>query len=269
MACCTKTQTTTWNKGLKRDGFILQQLVAKDFKLKYRRSVLGIVWSVLNPLLMMCVMAAVFSFFLRYDSIPNYPLYLILGNITWQLMADATNMGMTSILDASSLLKKVKINRKLFPIQKVLFATVNFFFSLIAVAIVMIYFHIKPTKYILLLPLLLLYLTVFCIGVSLILSSLAVFFRDVIHLWGVVLTAWMYMTPIFYPVSLLAGNTFMMTVMKCNPMYHYITYIRDIFLYNRLPGLHANLVCAGMALIALVIGIIVFRKTEHKFILYI
>jgi ABC-2 type transport system permease protein len=119
-----------WYPENKRDGFILKQLVTKDFKLKYRRSALGVAWSVLNPLLMMIIMAAVFSRLMGRadDSIPNFPLYLILGNTAFQLMNDATSQGMGSIIGASSLLKKVKINRVVFPVEKALFAGVNYLF---------------------------------------------------------------------------------------------------------------------------------------------
>ena len=123
-----------------KNRFILKQLVTKDFKLKYRRSVLGVVWSVLNPLLMMVVMSIVFSF-LFSNGIENFPLYLILGNITFSFMSDSTSAALTSFLDAAPLLKKVKISRFVFPVQKVLVALVNFAFSLVAVALVMLWFR--------------------------------------------------------------------------------------------------------------------------------
>lgn len=259
----------TWYDHGKRELAILKELVGKDFKLKYRRSVLGVVWSVLNPLLMMVVMAAVFSYMMRFnsDGIPSFPLYIILGNVTFSLMSDSTSQGMGSIIGASSLLKKVKITRWVFPVEKVLFAMLNFAFSLIAVAIVMVIVGIAPTIYMLLLPLFLVYLGVFCIGLSMFLSAASVFFRDVMHLWGVVLTAWTYATPLFYPESILPG--WMMTLEKFNPMYHYVGYIRELLLYGRMPSLELNCACIACALIALVIGIIVFKRSEHKFILYI
>lgn len=258
-----------WYPPTKRDWFILKQLVSKDFKLKYRRSALGVAWSVLNPLLMMCVMAAVFSSFMKYsdDTIGNYPLYLILGNTAFQLMSDATSTGMGSIINASSLLKKVKINRYVFPVQKVLFAVVNYAFSLIAVAIVMAFFRIVPTWHIVFLPLFVLYLTVFCIGLSLFLSAASVFFRDVMHLWGVILTAWTYATPLFYPFSILPA--WMKTIEMGNPMYLYVTYIRKVLLWQQAPSLALNLACAGFAVGSFIIGYLVFHKNEHKFILYI
>ena len=234
-----------------KQNFILRQLVGKDFKRKYRRSVLGVVWSVLNPLLMMIVMSLVFSFFLRYDSIEHYPLYLILGNVTWQIFADSTNQGVTSILDAAPLLKKVRINKTVFPVERVLFSLVNFAFSLIAVVLVL--------------------LMGFCIGMSLLLSALAVFFRDVIHLWGVVILAWSYVTPIFWPVSMIAQvpYAFMRVIMLANPMYNYVTFMRMILLNGQPPELITVAMCAFWAVVMIAIGYAVFRKLQRKFILYI
>ena len=258
-----------WYPSRLRDIFILRQLVSKDFKLKYRRSVLGVAWSVLNPLLMMLVMAAVFSHFMRTNdpSIGNYPLYLILGNTAFSLMNDATNNGMRSIIDAASLLKKVKINRYVFPVQKVLFGVVNYAFSLVAIGLVMLFFRVPITPYALLLPIAIALLAVFCIGLSLFLSAASVFFRDVIHLWSVVMTAWTYATPLFYTVSILPD--WMVTLENFNPMYHYITFIRDVMLWQTLPSTTTVLGCVISAVVSLAIGAFVFKKFERKFILYI
>lgn len=250
----------------KSDWFILSSLVSKDFKLKYRRSVLGVAWSVLNPLLMMCVLSIVFSFMFRY-SIENYPMYLILGTILFNFMSGATSQGMTSIIGSASLIKKIRINKIVFPLEKVVFELVNFVVSLVAVVIVMAWFRIPPTPDLLLLPVLMIYTSLFSMGLSLLLSALAVFFRDVIHLWSVIITAWTYATPIFYPMELLPAE--LQTVMGFNPMYHYITYFRDIAMYGNTPGIAENAVCLGMALVTLGIGYAVFTKTQKKFILYV
>lgn len=258
-----------WYPPLKRDRFILEQLVAKDFKLKYRRSALGVAWSVLNPLMMMAVMAAVFSAMARFssDSIPNYPLYIILGNTAFTIMSESTSNGMRSIVDAASLLKKIRINRWLFPIEKVLFALLTFALSLVAVALVMLFYRFVPSWHIILLPLFLLYIGVFCTGLSLTLAAASVYFRDVMHLWQVVITAWTYATPLFYPVEILPD--WMLLFERVNPMYHYVTYLRDLMLYQRVPSLEANLVCAGFALLSLAIGYVVFKRHERRFILFI
>lgn len=256
----------------KKDFFILQQLVTKDFKLRYRRSVLGVIWSVLNPLLMMIIMSFVFSYFLKSGDIQNYPLYLIVGNITFMLMSDATNGGLGSIIGASSLLKKVKIDRWVFPVQKVFSAAVNFAFSLIAVAIVMVFDGVMPTIHVLWFVVGLVLVMLFSIGIGLFIGALAVFFRDMIHLWSVVLTAWTYLTPIFWDLSLLTNSNaprIVVWIVKANPMYNYLEIMRSAFVYQNNPSVTVLALAAIWAVIALVIGIAVFKKTEHKFILYI
>ena len=257
---------------LAKDRFILQQLVTKDFKLRYRRSVLGVVWSVLNPLLMMIVMSFVFSYFLRGSNVENYPLYLIVGNVTFGLMNEATSTGLRSIIDAAPLLKKVKVDRWVFPVQKVLSAVVNFALSLIAVVIVMLFFQIAPTWHLVWMIPALLLLMVFCIGISLLICAAAVFFRDMIHLWSVLLTAWTYLTPIFWDLSLLTSAgapQFVVWVVKANPMYNYLEMMRCAIVYQTSPTTTVLLLAVVWALAALVVGYLVFRKTEHKFILFI
>ena len=255
-----------------KDRFILQQLVNKDFKLRYRRSVLGVIWSVLNPLLMMIVMSFVFSYFLRGSNVENYPLYLIVGNVTFGLMNEATSTGLRSIIDAAPLLKKVKVDRWVFPVQKVLTSVVNFALSLVAVVIVMLFFRVAPTWHLVWMIPALLLLMVFCVGISLLIGSLAVFFRDMIHLWSVLITAWTYLTPIFWDLSLLTNSSapwFVIAVVKINPMYNFIDMMRCAIVYQANPGLTVILLAVFWAVLALVVGVLVFRKTEHKFILYI
>ena len=255
-----------------KDKFILEQLVSKDFKLRYRRSVLGVVWSVLNPLLMMIIMSFVFSYFLRGSNVENYPLYLIVGNITFSLMNESTSSGLRSIIDAAPLLKKVKVDRWVFPVQKVFSAAFNFSFSLIAVAVVMLFFRVVPTWHIIWMVPALALLMVFCMGISLLIGALAVFFRDMIHLWSVVITAWTYLTPIFWDLSLLTGSSapwFVIAVVKLNPMYNYLEIMRCAIVYQRSPEPMVIALAVFWAALVLVAGLIVFRKTEHKFILYI
>lgn len=254
-----------------KDLFILRQLVTKDFKLKYRRSFLGVVWSVLNPLLMMVVMTLVFSSFLRFGNVPHYPLYLILGNVTWSVFADSTGAGVVSIIDAAPLLKKVKVNKMVFPTERVLFSLVNLAFSLVAVVFVMIWEGVVPTPWLLLLPVCLALLMVFCIGVSMFLAALAVFFRDVIHLWSVIQLAWMYATPIFWPLYMMdyVPYHFVRTLMLANPMYNYLTFMRDIFINGAMPSPITIGMCVLWAVIALAVGAFTFSKLQRKFILYI
>ena len=260
-------QSSLISASMRRNWFTISSLVSKDFKLKYRRSVLGVLWSVLNPLLMMCVLAAVFTNVLKFGDVENFPMYLILGNVLFALMADSTSGAMTSILESAPLIKKIRVAKMIFPLEKVLFQLVNFAISLIAVIVVMVFFRIAPTVNLLALPLLLIYMLLFCSGLGMLLSALAVFFRDVCHLLGVVITAWTYATPLFYPVTLLPD--WMQAAEAYNPMYHYVVYFRDIAMYGQWPGIKENLVCLAMALITFVIGFLVFKRTEKKFILYV
>ena len=276
MADTSSRSTSTHAKtGFQKDIFILKQLVSKDFKIKYRRSFLGVAWSVLNPLLMMIVMAIVLTTIfaqVRNGSVTPemYPLYLIVGNVTFAVMSDSTSQALSSIIQASSLLKKVKVHRFVFPVQKVLFSLVNFAFSLIAVAIVMLWFRVVPTWHLLLLPVCLILLMFFCMGVGLLLSAATVFFRDVMHLWSVVLTAWTYFTPIFWTTDYILKMPHILRVlMYANPMYNYLQFMREIFLFQTCPTPLEFGLCVAWAVIAMAIGYTVFHKNEHKFILYI
>ena len=256
----------TITSNLKRDLFVLTSLVSKDFKIKYRRSVLGVAWSVLNPLLMMLVLTAVFQFMFRF-AIEHFPLYLILGTILFNFMSNSTSSGLMSIIESEALIKKIRINKAIFPVQKVIFELVNFVISLVAVAAVLIFFQIAPTVNLFFLPLLIVYVLLFCIGLSLLLSALAVFFRDIVHLWNVFCLAWMYATPLFYPISMLPDIA--QRVMQFNPMYQFVTYFREIALWGATPSLEHNLICLFMALAMLALGILVFGKQQKRFILHV
>ena len=260
--------TKTKRKGeFQHNKFVLSSLVSKDFKLKYRRSALGIVWSLLNPLLMMIVMAAVFSYMFRFQ-IEHFPVYLILGTIMFDFMSKSTTGAMSSILESQSLIKKIRIEKIIFPLEKVVFELLNFGLAMIAAAVVMIFFQVVPSIHALWgLPFIVVVTSIFCVGLSLLISALSVFFRDVMHLWGVLITAWTYATPLFYPYEMLDG--WMQTIMQFNPMYHFINFFRNIMMWNTNPGALECLICFGMAAVTFLVGFIVFRKTESKFILYI
>lgn len=251
---------------IKRNWFMLEELVSKDFKLKYRRSVLGVLWSVLNPLLMMVVLTAVFSFVFRFQ-IENFALYLIIGQTLFNYVAGATSDSMISIISSAPLIKKIRVDKLIFPVEKTLFGLVNFAVSLIAVVIVMIYFQVVPTWYILLLPFLMACAFFFSLGIGLILATLAVFFRDVVHLWSVITTAWMYATPIIYPTDILQG--WMLDIMAWNPMYYFVNFFREIVLWGTMPSAVEFGVCALCAVGFFLVGLLVFRKNQNKFILYV
>ena len=243
------------------------QLVVVGIKLKYRRSVLGYLWSVLNPLLIMVIMALVFSSMFRFD-IPNYPVYLLGGSLLFNFMSDSTQRGMTSILDNAAMLKKIYIPKYIFTAASVSAGLVNLLFSLAALVLVMLITRAPLTWHILLAPLVIFELYLFCLGLALFLATATVFFRDMQYLWGVITTAWMYMTPIFYPPSIWPER-YAIYFKALNPMYSYIAQFRDLVLGAQLPGAHIVLAGFGYALLALALGCWAFYRGQDRFILHI
>ncbi|MBQ7045345.1 MAG: ABC transporter permease [Clostridia bacterium] len=246
--------------------FLLAQLIGKEFKVKYRRSYLGIAWSLVNPFLMMIIVSAVFSFVFRFN-IENFPAYLILGQIMFNFFSEATQFSLVSVLGSAQLIKKVYVPKYIFPISKTLFSGLNFLITFIPALAVLFYYRIFPTVSFLYLPLFLLYLLMFTLGVGLILAAAEVFLRDVQHLYGVLLLALNYVTPIFYPADSLSVP--MQFVLNFNPLYHYLQYFRDVMFYHNCPTVEQNAICLGLSILVLGIGVGFFAKKQKKFILYI
>lgn len=247
-----------------RYRYMLQNLVNRDIKVKYRRSILGIAWSVLNPLFMMIIMTVVFQ--RLFEQGPDFPAYLITGQVTFNFFSEATNLAMDSVLGNSSLIKKVYIPKYIFPLEKVLFSLVNTLFSLIPLFGVVIVTRVNITPWIILFPVIYLILAVFNFGVGCLLSSLVIFFRDIKHLYGVIILALTYLTPIFWPISMMKG--WMLTVVKCNPMYWYVSMVRQVVLNGSAPTMWQWVITLGSAVVAVLVGLLVFKKTQDKFILY-
>ncbi len=245
---------------------LLTHLIKRDVTIKYRRSALGILWSLLSPLLMMLVMTTVFSYFFRFD-IPNFPVYLMAGQLIFNSFNDATTGAMSSVISASHLIRRVYIPKYVFPMEKVMFAFINMMFSFIALLLVMIITGQPVSVYTLFFPIPMIILFVFELGCGLILSSLAVFFRDVMHFYTVFMLALTYLTPLFYPVEMLPP--YMQQIIKINPLYWFVSFFRQGILYNEPPTIEQFVFCSGFAIIALVLGLIIFKKTQDKFILYV
>ncbi len=246
---------------------LLKQLVLRDIKLKYRRSVLGYLWSVLNPLFVMVIMVVVFTTMFQSD-LPNFPLYLLCGQILFNYMSEATSAAITSVMDSGGLLKKIYVPKYIFTVSKVTSTLITMLLSLIALVIVALFTRTPVTlRYALIIvPLLELY--VFSLGLGLFLAQAAVFFRDIRYIYSVLLTGWTYLTPIFYPVSLLDG-TVKYVVTRLNPMYYYIDQFRCLVMYGDIPDLSSFLCASAISLVMLGIGCWSFWKNQDRFILYI
>ena len=249
-----------------RYTYLLENLIMRDIKLKYRRSVLGFLWSVLNPLLMMLVTTAVFQNIFKL-SINNFPIYYLTGTLIFNFMSEATNLSLTSVLYSASLIKKVYIPKYIFPLEKCLFAFINMLFSCVAIIIMffILKFKITYTAIFFFVPMIL--VLIFSIGLGLILASINIFFRDINHLYSVWLTAWLYLTPVIYPIDMLSKK--IQVIIKLNPMYYYIKYFRDVIIYNKIPSLSFNLICLIYSFGFLLLGLVIFKKNQDKFILYV
>lgn len=245
---------------------LLKELVVRDIKVRYRHSVLGLVWTVLNPLLMMVVITVVFSTLFR-QNIPNFPIYYLSGSLLFSFNSESTTTALYSIISNASLIKKVYIPKYLFPFSNILSGLVNLGFSLIAMFIVMFLtgapFHVT----LLLIPIPIFYTFLFATGLGILLSALTVYFRDIAHFYGVFILAWTYFTPVFYPVSILNGTA--MKIMQFNPMFHYISFMRELVLTGEFPSMKENLLCFLIGAFMVAAGLLVFYRKQDKFVLYV
>jgi len=255
-----------WQKSsFSKYRYLLFNLVKRDFVSRYRKSLLGVFWSLLNPLLTMLVMTMVFSYLFRFD-IPNYPVYLLSGQLIVGFFNESTTRAMGSVIGAEGIIKKVYTPKYIFPIANVLSSLVNLLFSFVALLLVAVVTGTPLHWAMLLSPIPIVYLFVFSLGVSMLLSSMAVFFRDLTYLYGVFLTLLTYLTPVFYPVSIIPER--FQPIMGLNPMYQFVDYFRSLVIYGIAPDLWKNTVCIGFALAALCCGTYVFMSKQDRYILY-
>ena len=261
-----KTRVGNMAAALKKYNPLLIELVSRDIKVRYRKSVLGMLWTVLNPLLMMCVITVVFSTIFK-QNIPNFPIYYLSGSLIFSFNSEATTNAMHSILSNCSLIKKVYLPKYLFPISCVLSSLVNLGFSLVAMFIVMIVTCTPFHATLLLMPIPIFYTFLFSVGLGTMLAALTVYFRDIAHFYGVFILAWTYFTPIFYPVDILPD--FALRLMQFNPMVHYVNFMRELVIYGTFPGITENLICVAMSVLMLFAGFWVFYKKQDHFVLYI
>ena len=259
----------------KKYWFLMTQLISRDFKVKYKRSVLGVIWSLLYPILMLMVMSIVFSqmFKFKVEGI-NYIVYLMTGIVMFNYFSEATNTAMTSVVDNFTLINKVYIPKYIFPIAKCLFVGINFLLTLIPWfgIIILSYFGLGEytchiTLNYLLIPYILLFFFMFAIGIGLLISCVSVFLRDVFYIYGIVLTIWNYFTPVFYSLEILPAK--LQALFKLNPLYQFITAVRTIVLNGQAPSLLTLIVIALIGIGTLSIGAFVFKKNQDKYIYYI
>lgn len=246
--------------------FLISQLVLRDFKTKYKRSILGVFWSFLNPLLTMTVQYFVFSAFFKTET-KNYPVYLLIGVICYSFFNEATTMCLTSISHNDRLITKVYVPKYIFPLSRTISSSVNLIISLIPLLIVCLFTGLFLKKAAILALFFFGCLIIFVLGFGMILATLMVFFRDVQFLWSVICMIWMYATPIFYPASIIPPKySFVQTL---NPLYQCIKNIRICLIDGISPEPRAYATTFVMAAFWLILGAFIFKKKQDKFTLYL
>lgn len=241
--------------------FAVRQLVSREIKRKYARSHLGIVWSVLNPLMSMAVMSMIFSTIFK-RSIENFPIYYLTGLIFWQLFSSATNAAMTAIVDNRTLLLKVKLPKQTFVLARVYTALANFGYTCVAYALMLLIFQIKPCWTMLLFPVAVMFMLLFSLGIGYALSVFYVFFGDIKYLYSVLLTLWMYMSAIFYPVDNVMD--IMKKIVNINPVYGYIAFARECVMKGTCPPLERWIQIIAWGIGSFFVGYLIFRKLENR-----
>lgn len=246
--------------------FLIRQLVARDFKTKYKRSILGVFWSFLNPLMTMMVQYFVFSTIFKND-VPHFAAYLIIGTVMFNFFNEACGMTLTSILGNANLITKVYIPKYIYPLTRTLSSTVNLSISLLPALMVCLATGVRLQKSVILSLYFFACLIVFSLGLGMLLATSMVFFRDTQFLWGVLNMMWMYATPIFYPETILPDN--LKVILHINPLYYFLKSIRMCILDGLSPEPVVYVQCLLIALGMLLVGAFVFYREQNKFVLYL
>lgn len=256
---------TSFENELKYFGF-LKEIVKRDIRRKYYQSVLGVLWTVLNPLLSMSVLTIVFSTLFRRN-IENFPIYLLCGQIMFSFISGAGRNGLSAITGNAGYIRIVYIPKYIFVLSRVIVAFVDLLFSLIALVIVMFFSGAPITWNLLALPVLFVLAFMFALGWAFIFATYGTFLRDLQHLYGVFSMLWMWLSAIFYPLSIVPVTY--RFLFDLNPALHYITIMRAICHEGVMPDEKSLVIATCYSVLMLIMGISVFKSKENKFLLYI
>lgn len=251
---------------LKKYQFLFEELVKRDFKKKYKRAALGILWSMLSPLAMLLVMTLIFGHFFG-DRVQHYTIYLLAGQIIFGFYSDSTNTSMNSLYNNRNIFSKINIPKYLFICSMNVSSFINFLLTFVIFFVFSLADGIMPTMRYFLLIYPIICLVFFNFGMGLILSSLFIFFRDTQYLYRIFLQLLMYGCAIFYTIDIVPKN--IQFIFYLNPIYIYITYFRDIVVFGYIPNTFMHILSIGYALFALLAGLYVYYKSQNKFIYYI
>lgn len=247
---------------LYRYRFLVRNLVARDLKVRYKRSSIGFIWVMLNPLLTMIVLTIAFSEILRVQA-PHFPVYILSGTLLWNLFSQGSNAAMSSIQDSGHILRKLYVPPTAFVASAIGSALVNFVFALVPLIGVALFDGLQPSLYWLYLPIPALLLAIFTFGVGLIVGGLIVFFHDTFEIYQVFLNAYYFLTPIIYAADRLPEP--LRTIEQYNPLTMFLDSFRGVLMQGQLPPLELVGKTTIIALIALLLGWIFFTRLEDRF----
>ena len=253
-------------ENFKKYRFLLWELVKKGVKLKYRRSYLGILWTLLEPLMTMIVLSVVFgTLFGNKD--PHFPVYILCGRLMYSFFSSATNGAMKAIRTNAGMIKKVYVPKYLYPLSTVIYNYIIFLISLVVLAIVGVILGVKPTIYLLQAPVALIIILILSYGSGMFLATIGVFFRDIEYLWSVALMLIMYTCAIFYYPSKLLKSGWAW-ILKFNPLYCTIQIFRSAIFGEPMYAPYV-IYAAAFSVVITIIGLVCFKKKQDNFILYI
>lgn len=253
-------------RDLSRSAHLLRNLVHRDITIRYKRSVLGFLWTMLHPLLLALILTMVFSTVFRF-AVPRYELYVLAALLPWSFFAQTTVGSMASLAWNGALMKRVRVPKSIFTLSTVLAGLVNLVFAYVPLVLIMIVRGAPIGPSFAFLPVSLLILAVFTYGVSLTLSALAVYFVDVREMYNVALTALMYFTPIIYPIEVVPER--FRPLFALNPLMYFVEIVRAPVHDGVLPPASALLIASSCALVAIVVGWTVFRRLSRGFYPYL
>ena len=241
---------------------LLQLLVANRIKTRYKRSVLGVVWTLLNPLLNTLVLTIAFSQLFRFN-LPNYAIYILSGLLFWNFFSQSINDAMDTLVWGSSLLKRIYVPRTIFAVAVVGNGLVNYLLALIPLGLIMLVMHQPFSTALITLPLAILILAMFTLGLSLLVSTVAVFFVDFVYILNVLLSVWFYLTPIIYPLSIIPQS--FQPLIRLNPLLHLLELFHTLIYNANMPDPRLWGLTFIMSLVTLIIGWLVFTSKVDEF----
>lgn len=251
---------------MKRYRFLFEELVKRDFKKKYKRTILGMLWSVLAPLLNVLVLMLVFvNFFGRNQD--HFIIYIFCGTMVMSFYTETTQGCMRALMANASIFTKINVPKYLFLLSKAFQAFINFLLTLVVFFAFCVGDGITFGWHMFAMLYPMLWLLILSFGVGMILSAMYVFFRDVEYLYSIFLTLLNYVSAIFYPTTMLPEQW--RFLFYCNPVFVYIDYFRTVFIYSEIPSLLIHVLCAAYALVLLGIGCLIYKKCNHEFLYYV